>query len=103
VTGQPRVAMILAAGRGERMRPLTDTVPKPLLRVRGKPLIERLVEQLVDAGITRLVINLAWLGAMIRDHLDHLQWRGSPGARDRRRNLSCAAMARPRTLSGGER
>lgn len=69
MTGQPRVAMILAAGRGERMRPLTDTVPKPLLRVRGKPLIERLVEQLVDAGITRLVINLAWLGAMIRDHL----------------------------------
>jgi len=63
------VAMILAAGRGERMRPLTDTVPKPLLRVRGKPLIERHVEQLARAGIGKIVVNLAWLGAMIRDHL----------------------------------
>jgi MurNAc alpha-1-phosphate uridylyltransferase len=61
--------MILAAGRGERMRPLTDTVPKPLLRVHGKPLIERHVERLARAGIARLVINLAWLGSMIRDHL----------------------------------
>jgi MurNAc alpha-1-phosphate uridylyltransferase len=61
--------MILAAGRGERMRPLTDTLPKPLLVVRGKPLIERHVERLAAAGIERIVINLAWLGALIRDHL----------------------------------
>jgi MurNAc alpha-1-phosphate uridylyltransferase len=61
--------MILAAGRGERMRPLTDALPKPLLRVRGKPLIERHVERLAEAGITRLVINLAWLGGLIRDYL----------------------------------
>jgi MurNAc alpha-1-phosphate uridylyltransferase len=61
--------MILAAGRGERMRPLTDTVPKPLLRVRGKPLIERHVERLAESGIAIIVINLAWLGSMIRDHL----------------------------------
>jgi MurNAc alpha-1-phosphate uridylyltransferase len=61
--------MILAAGRGERMRPLTDTVPKPLLRVHGKPLIERHVERLAEAGISHLVINLAWLGGLIRDHL----------------------------------
>jgi N-acetyl-alpha-D-muramate 1-phosphate uridylyltransferase len=66
---RPLVAMILAAGRGERMRPLTDTVPKPLLRIRGKPLIERHVERLAQAGIERVVINLAWLGGMIRDHL----------------------------------
>jgi len=66
---QPRVAMILAAGRGERMRPLTDGCPKPLLRVRGKPLIEHHVERLVHAGIERIVINLAWLGSMIRDYL----------------------------------
>jgi len=65
----PRAAMILAAGRGERMRPLTDALPKPLLRVRGKPLIERHVERLAEAGITRLVINLAWLGGLIRDYL----------------------------------
>ena len=66
---RPRAAMIMAAGRGERMRPLTDTTPKPLLRVRGQPLIERHVERLVQAGITRIVINLAWLGSQIRDHL----------------------------------
>jgi MurNAc alpha-1-phosphate uridylyltransferase len=61
--------MILAAGRGERMRPLTDTVPKPLLRVHGKPLIERHVERLARAGITRVVINLAWLGHLLREYL----------------------------------
>jgi MurNAc alpha-1-phosphate uridylyltransferase len=66
---KPRAAMILAAGRGERMRPLTDTVPKPLLRIGGKPLIERHVERLAQAGIERIVINLAWLGGMIRDYL----------------------------------
>ena len=66
---RPRVAMILAAGRGERMRPLTDRCPKPLLRVRGKPLIEHHVERLATAGIERVVINLAWLGSMIRDYL----------------------------------
>jgi MurNAc alpha-1-phosphate uridylyltransferase len=61
--------MILAAGRGERMRPLTDRTPKPLLRVRGQALIERHVVRLVAAGIGRIVINLAWLGEQIRDHL----------------------------------
>jgi MurNAc alpha-1-phosphate uridylyltransferase len=66
---RPRTAMILAAGRGERMRPLTDRVPKPLLEVRGKPLIEYHVERLARSGIERIVINLAWLGPMIRDYL----------------------------------
>jgi len=61
--------MILAAGRGERMRPLTDKIPKPLLEVGGKPLIERHVERLAQAGIVRVVINLAWLGSMIRERL----------------------------------
>ena len=61
--------MILAAGRGERMRPLTDTTPKPLLRVHGEPLIERHVARLAAAGVTRIVINLAWLGGQIRGYL----------------------------------
>jgi MurNAc alpha-1-phosphate uridylyltransferase len=61
--------MILAAGRGERMRPLTDHTPKPLLRVRGQPLIERHVVRLVEAGLNTIVINLAWLGPQISDYL----------------------------------
>ncbi|MYN00583.1 NTP transferase domain-containing protein [Pseudoduganella sp. DS3] len=58
-------AMILAAGRGERMRPLTDTCPKPLLKVRGRPLIVWHILNLVRAGITEIVINHAHLGHMI--------------------------------------
>ena len=58
-------AMIFAAGRGERMRPLTDTCPKPLLKVRGRPLVEWHVLNLVRAGITEIVINHAHLGHMI--------------------------------------
>lgn len=66
---RPRTAMILAAGRGERLRPMTDTIPKPLLKVRGQPLIERHVAALARAGIERIVINLAWLGSQIREYL----------------------------------
>jgi len=60
-------AMILSAGRGERMRPLTDETPKPLLEVNGKPLIDYHIEALVRGGIRDIVINLAWLGGQIRD------------------------------------
>jgi MurNAc alpha-1-phosphate uridylyltransferase len=60
-----RVAMILAAGRGERMRPLTDHTPKPLLQVGGKPLIVWHIERLGAAGFTRIVINHAHLGQQI--------------------------------------
>jgi N-acetyl-alpha-D-muramate 1-phosphate uridylyltransferase len=59
-------AMILAAGRGERMRPLTDKTPKPLLPVAGKPLIQFHIEALAAAGVYDIVINLAWLGKQIR-------------------------------------
>lgn len=69
-------AMILAAGRGERMRPLTDYTPKPLLRVGGKPLIVWHIERLATSGITELVINHAHLGQQIEDALgDGRQWQ----------------------------
>ncbi len=58
-------AMILAAGRGERMRPLTDVLPKPLLAAGGKPLIVWHIERLVRAGIRDIVVNHAWLGDKI--------------------------------------
>lgn len=57
-------AMILASGRGERMRPLTDGTPKPLLEAGGKPLIQYHIEALGAAGIRQIVINHAWLGEM---------------------------------------
>lgn len=61
--------MILAAGRGNRLRPLTDHQPKPLLLVKGRPLIVYHIEALVHAGIHQLVINHAWLGKQIEDEL----------------------------------
>lgn len=62
-------AMILAAGRGERMRPLTDSLPKPLLPLASKPLIVYHIEALARAGITEIVINHAWLGHLLEQHL----------------------------------
>ena len=62
-------AMILAAGRGERMRPLTDTTPKPLLKINQHRLIEHHIFNLKTAGITELVINTAWLAEQIHQHL----------------------------------
>jgi MurNAc alpha-1-phosphate uridylyltransferase len=62
-------AIILAAGRGERMRPLTDSLPKPLLAVAGRPLIEWQVERLAAGGFTDLVVNHSHLGALIEDAL----------------------------------
>jgi MurNAc alpha-1-phosphate uridylyltransferase len=62
-------AMILAAGRGERMRPLTDSCPKPLMIAGGKTLIEHQIERLHKAGIIEIVINTAWLGEQIEQKL----------------------------------
>ena len=62
-------AMLLAAGRGERLRPLTDTMPKALVKVGGKPLVVHAIERLRAAGIADVVINLGWLGAKIRAEL----------------------------------
>jgi len=80
-------AMILAAGRGERMRPLTDDCPKPLLQAGGKALIVWHIEALVAAGICELVINHAWLGAQLEAAIGdgsrwgaQIRWSAEPEA-----------------------
>ena len=65
----PDTAMILAAGLGTRMRPLTDNCPKPLLPLRGRPMIDLALDHAAAAGVRRAVVNLHYLGGMIRDHL----------------------------------
>ena len=67
MSGMPISTMILAAGRGERMRPLTDTIPKPLLAVHGKPLIQWCLEALAYGGFRQVTINTAWLGEQISE------------------------------------
>lgn len=79
-------AMLLAAGRGERMRPLTDTCPKPLLEVQGLPLLQWHLQALAQAGVDRAVINTAWLGEQISERFSsHFGLQGAP---DKRRQLS---------------
>jgi MurNAc alpha-1-phosphate uridylyltransferase len=71
-----RTALVLAAGRGERMRPLTLTTPKPLLRAGPRTLIEWHLDALARAGVTEVVVNLAWLGDRIRAFLGDGAGRG---------------------------
>jgi N-acetyl-alpha-D-muramate 1-phosphate uridylyltransferase len=86
-------AMVLAAGRGERMRPLTDTCPKPLLPVGGKPLIAWQIERLVRAGYDELVINVSYRASQIVD------WLGD-GARFGAR-ITYSPEAEPMESAGG--
>jgi len=65
-----RTAMIMAAGLGTRMRPLTDKTPKPLIPIHGRSLLDRCLDRLTAAGVERVVINLHYLGEQIRAHLD---------------------------------
>jgi len=68
-------AMILAAGRGSRLKPLTDSCPKPLVKVNGKPLIEYHIENLLRAGVKEIVVNICYLGHLIKDYLkDGSRW-----------------------------
>lgn len=72
---KPMTVMILAAGRGERLRPLTDACPKPLVKAADKPLIEYHLEKLAAAGFKKVVINHAWLGHMLEEQLgDGSRW-----------------------------
>lgn len=65
----PETAMVLAAGLGTRLRPLTDTTPKPLIAVAGRTLLDRCLDRLVEAGVKRAVVNIHWLGEQVRAHL----------------------------------
>lgn len=65
----PKTAMVLAAGLGTRMRPLTDTLPKPLVQVCGRTLLDRGLDALAAAGVTRAVVNVHHLGQQIADHV----------------------------------
>ncbi len=65
----PHTAMVLAAGLGTRMRPLTDTLPKPLIEVRGRRLIDRVIGPLKAAGVRRLVVNVHYLAEQVEDYL----------------------------------
>jgi N-acetyl-alpha-D-muramate 1-phosphate uridylyltransferase len=76
-------AMVLAAGLGSRLRPITDVTPKPLVKVAGRTLLDRGLDRLVEAGVTDVVINVSHLGQQIIDH--------------------CAALARPRVTISDER
>ncbi len=67
-TPRPNWAVVMAGGRGERLRPLTDEVPKPMLRVAGRPILERIVLHLVGSGIVRIFISLNYRGTVIVDH-----------------------------------
>lgn len=65
----PKKAFVLAAGKGQRMRPLTDNCPKPLLEVGGMTMLDRSLDALVDAGVEEVVVNCWYLGQMIEEHL----------------------------------
>ena len=70
MSGQkPQSAMVLAAGFGARMRPLTDTMPKPLVKVAGKALLDHVLDRLADAGVARAVVNVHYLAEQIERHV----------------------------------
>lgn len=68
-TQTPRTAMVLAAGLGTRMKPLTDNIPKPLVAVAGKPLLDHVLDRLAESGVETAVVNIHYLGGMIEKHV----------------------------------
>jgi len=66
---RPTVGMVLAAGRGARLRPLTDTMPKPMVPVIGRPLLDHAIDRLLAAGVSRVVVNVHHLGEQIAEHV----------------------------------
>ena len=76
MTAPPRSAMVLAAGLGTRLRPVTDAIPKPLVEINGRPLIDHALDRLTSAGVERVVVNVHYKAGMMAAHLarrDHPQ------------------------------
>lgn len=69
MSAKPTVAMVLAAGFGQRMRPLTDTMPKPLVKVAGRALLDHVLDRLADAGVERAIVNVHYLAEQIEKHV----------------------------------
>ncbi len=76
MTKVPRTAMVLAAGLGKRMRPITDTIPKPLVKVAGRTLLDRGLDSLAEAGVAKAVVNVHYLPEQI---VQHVAGRTTPG------------------------
>ena len=83
--GIPKTAMVLAAGFGERMKPLTEKMPKPLVPVDGKPLLDHVLDRLADAGVERAVVNVHYLADQIEKHVTG---RKTPDRKSTRLNSS---------------
>ncbi|MFN4023646.1 MAG: nucleotidyltransferase family protein [Hyphomonas sp.] len=99
----PHTAMVLAAGLGTRMRPLTDTLPKPLIEVRGRPLIDRVIAPLRAAGVNRLVVNVHYLAGQIEDYLSGLAGMEVVVSDERGEVLETGgALAKARALLGND-
>ncbi|TIU63499.1 MAG: nucleotidyltransferase family protein, partial [Mesorhizobium sp.] len=75
MTANPRTAMVLAAGLGKRMRPITDTIPKPLVEIAGKTLLDWGLDSLASAGVDKAVVNVHYLPDQI---IAHIADRGAP-------------------------
>ena len=70
MSGVPATAMVFAAGLGTRMRPITDKIPKPMVRIGGKPMLDHMLDRLAEAGVSNAIVNVHWLADQIETHLE---------------------------------